>query len=359
MKDMIKNVVAELSKSPDFKRLIFVLGLLGLWLWSTKSNELVKIKTIFKKMMFWFDSIIYMILAKDNKGLGVKYQQVNTAPDPIHVKKNIGDTKVKRLIFIRHGESDWNSVFNKGKNIGMLFRLIYAVLTEWSMIFSLDSPFLDSPLNEEGIQQALELRKYLEEDHEGDSESQKEILAILRGEKGSSTIVSSTLRRAISTTTLAIWPRIQRTGEKIHLLSYAQEISRNVDTCSLSATNTVPDLPFSRVVPHCADINTSAFNTSLNLGNKGLKFYGKSRIESFNKWLFECNEDTIIVGGHSLWFKCFFNLYLPFESTHRSKSEKLTNSGVIAFNIHKANDQKSYMIDENSIETIYGGFTKK
>ena len=30
----------------------------------------------------------------------------------------------------------------------------------------------------------------------------------------------------------------------------------------------------------------------------------------------------MIVGGHSLWFKQFFNLYLPFDCAHRSKKEK-------------------------------------
>ena len=262
--------------------------------------------------------------------------------------QRLDKTTKKRIIFIRHGESDWNNVFNKGKNIGMIFRLLKAIITEWTMILRLDSPFLDSPLNEEGIEQALQLRKYIENESSGTTETEKELLNIIRGNVGSSIIVSSILRRAIATTTLAVWPRIERTGEKIHLLSHLQEISRNVDTCALSKPNTVADLPFSRVSPHCGgsdSCNASSFNTSLNHGSKALSVRGKSRIEDFNKWAMECSEDTIIVGGHSLWFKQFFNLYLPFDCKHRAKDEKLTNSGVVAFTLHKLKGEKAYYVD--------------
>ena len=117
------------------------------------------------------------------------------------------------------------------ENIGMLFRLLRAIILEWSMIFKLDSPFLDSPLNEEGIEQALELRKYIETDQEGLTEKQKNLINIVRGTEGTSIVVSSTLRRAIATTTLALWPRIKRRSEKISLLSYLQEISRPYANC--------------------------------------------------------------------------------------------------------------------------------
>jgi hypothetical protein len=135
-----------------------------------------------------------------------------------------------------------------------------------------------------------------------------------------------------------------------------------VDTCALSEKNTVADVPFSRVSPHCGGeeaCNASVFNTSLNLGTKSVSTKGKARIEDFNKWAMESEEDTIIVGGHSLWFKQFFNLYLPFDCAHRSKKEKLTNSGVVAFDLYKLNSEKAYYIDPESFQTVYGGFTTK
>ena len=131
------------------------------WLKCTRAGEMVMIKGLFSHISVWMESLLYMVLSKDTKGLGVKYQIPGSKADPAHVAKRLNETTKKRIIFLRHGESDWNSVFNKGKNIGMLFRLFKAIVTEWTMIFRLDSPFLDSPLNEEGIEQALELRKYV------------------------------------------------------------------------------------------------------------------------------------------------------------------------------------------------------
>ncbi len=352
--------ISFLLAQKDLVRLFLVCFMLFFWLWSTRDGELVGIKNVFRKMMFWFDSVLYMALSKDNKGIGAKYQIVGSDTDPVHVmKKGFEGCQRKRLIFIRHGESDWNSIFNKGKSPMLFVRLAMAMLRELLLCFELDSPFLDSPLNDEGIAQALELRKFIDEDHVGDSAEQKELLAVLRGEKGRSLVVSSTLRRAISTTSLAFWPRIQRTGEKIHLMSYAQEISRNVDTCALSEAQRVPNLPFSRITAHCASIGEGAYNASMNLGSKGLKLRGKDRLELFNKWLFDSVEEDIIVGGHSLWFQYFFKLYLPYDSKHRAKEEKMTNSGVIAFNIYKLKDSKSYCIDPESMQIVYGGFTKK
>lgn len=366
---MFEYLHAIVSNTPIWvQHLAILAGLCFVWLWCTKSDELVALKTIFSKWLLWMQCIFYMILSKDNKGIGAKYQTPESDPQLILDKhrKNEIETATKQIIFIRHGESDWNMVFNRGKNIGMLFRLAYALITEWSMAFSLDSPFLDSPLNSEGIEQALELRKYIEKNPEDPSPKRRELLSILRGDANASStsiVVSSILRRAIATTTLALWPRLNRNDEKMNLMTPCQEISRNVDTCSIAPANSVPDLPFSRIAPHCGGhdkCDTRLFNTSMNTGNKTLGNKGKDRIEEFNKWAFECEEDTIIVGGHSLWFKSYFNLYLPYSSTHKAKTDKITNSGVIAFTIHKsAGGGKDYFIDPESIETVYGGFTKK
>ena len=354
--------LGEYWRVPLFRHALTLVLLMYVWLWCTKDNEMVTVKGFFRHVSVWMDSLMYMILSKDSSKLGAKYQIPGSAADPAHVAKRLNETTKKRIFFIRHGESDWNYVFNRGKNIGMLFRLLRAIISEWSMIFKLDSPFLDSPLNEEGIEQALELRKYIETDQEGLTEKQKNLINIVRGTEGTSIVVSSTLRRAIATTTLALWPRIKRSSEKISLLSYLQEISRNVDTYAISAKNTVADIPFSRVSPHCdgdQSCNPGIFDTTLNLGPKSLSVKGKMRIEEFNKWAMESPEENIIVGGHSLWFKQFFNLYLPFDSTHRAKKDKMTNSGVVAFDLYKLKNEKAYYVDPDSVEVVYGGFTKR
>lgn len=67
-------------------------------------------------------------------------------------------------------------------------------------------------------------------------------LKILSGAEGKSIIVSSNLRRALETATIGFWGRLQRTGEKIHVLSDLQEMSKNVDTMSLSKPKSLPPL---------------------------------------------------------------------------------------------------------------------
>lgn len=110
--------------------------------------------------------------------------------------------------------------------------------------------FIDSPLNHDGFEQAKELSKFIVDSQEVKTTANvDEVIASLRGSSNSSVIVSSNLRRAISTTTVALWPRIARTGEKIVILSSLQEISRNIDTQALAAAKETPDL--SRVGECC------------------------------------------------------------------------------------------------------------
>jgi hypothetical protein len=52
--------------------------------------------------------------------------------------------------------------------------------------------------------------------------------------EGSSIVVSSQLRRAVSTVAVALKDRLQRSHEAILLHSSCQEISRNFDTLSIA-----------------------------------------------------------------------------------------------------------------------------
>ena len=188
----------------------------------------------------------------------------------------------------------------------------------------------------EGIEQALELRRFLESyPMQSCKDIVQESLEALRGENfTSSVIVSSTLRRSISTTVLSLWPRIEKSNEKVHLLSSLQEISRNVDTRTLSRANSVADLPFKRILPYCQSTSRSVkevFDTTENFGNKTRAFYGIKRLKSFAEWTSKRSETTIIAGGHSLWFKAFFQTYLPHNSHHEAKNKKIVNSGKLYF----------------------------
>jgi hypothetical protein len=343
----------------DVKFIVFML-LVYLWIISSKENENVLIKNIIKKAKIYFDSIVFMILSKDSKGIGAKK---NPDPDLIN---DLSNSK-KTVVFIRHGESDWNNVFNKGINFSFISRLIRAIIKEILLYASPDSVFIDSPLNFEGIEQAIELRKFINSKNFTEYDPIYNIINTLAGKEtnAKSVVVSSSLRRAVATTTLALWNRFEVSGEKLIILSSLQEISRNVDTFSLSAANSIADLPFSRVSPHCGGTEkfspVSVFNTEENYGNKTRSFYGIKRLQAFNDWVFKRNEDIIIVGGHSLWFKAYFDTYLPHASKHEARSRKMTNSGVVAFEVSTkklTNGVTMYRIDPTSVKVVYGGFMK-
>lgn len=348
-------------------RTIVVLVLLCyVWaMYGSQKDENLLFKVVVRKIEFYLDSISFMILSKDNKGVG---QKKNPDPEMILAKVQCGEVKKKRIIFIRHGESDWNNVFNKGFGLSFPVRLISAMFRELKLFTSADSVFLDSPLNFEGIDQALKLSEWLKTST-GHNDEVEKLIGVLSGKDRTtnSIIVSSSLRRAIATTTLALWPRIEATQEKIHILSSLQEISRNVDTYALAPSNSVPDLPFDRVAPHCGGDKFSpaeVYEASENRGNKTHSFYGAKRFKSFNDWAFSREEDLIIVGGHSLWFKYYFQTFLPHAEDHDAKKKKITNSGAVSFTIHAADGvhadgSTQYRVDPTTVLSIYGGFTSK
>mmetsp|Transcript_22560 Transcript_22560/g.37670 ORF Transcript_22560/g.37670 Transcript_22560/m.37670 type:complete len:352 (-) Transcript_22560:525-1580(-) len=346
--------------------LVLLAFLIYAWILCTKEDENVFVKRVLNKLQLFFNSVYFMVLSKDNKGIGPKKN-----PDPDLIKDKINTTK--RIVFIRHGESDWNNVFNKGINISFIFRLVKALYAECRMLSTDGSSFIDSPLNQEGIEQAVELSKWLKNESDGikDSDPNYHEIMSLAGKisDGSSIIVSSCLRRSIATTTLALWPRLAKTGEKVHILSSLQEISRNVDTYAISTPHTVADLPFDRLTPHCQGKDGTPFDplqvyeASQNFGTKRLDFYGIKRLRAFGDWAMQQSEDLIIVGGHSLWFKCFFQTFLPHGVDHDAKKKKITNSGAVAFTLQVAKNEQDgtsqYRIDPASLRTVYGGYTAK
>ena len=343
--------------------LVLIAILVYLWILASKDDENVLIKKVLKKIEIFFNAMVFMVISTDSKGVGVKKN-----PDPDQLLNKERTTKT--IVFIRHGESDWNNVFNKGINFKFIINLIKTTFEEIKMFASLNSAFIDSPLNYEGIEQALELSRYIESESEKVSKSDVSyrIILALAGKltDGSSIIVSSCLRRAIATTTLGLWPRISKTNDKIHLLSSLQEISRNIDTYALSPSNSIADLPFQRIIPHCGGENnfniSKIYETTQNFGNKRRDFYGIKRLRAFGEWAMSQNEEIIIVGGHSLWFKYFFQTYLPHSCEHDAKNKKITNSGVVSFTLESSKIEDGSMqfrIDPNSIQTIYGGFTTK
>ena len=104
------------------------------------------------------------------------------------------------------------------------------------------------------------------------------------------------------------------------------------------------------------------FDGTANGGNKPLSSPGFKRLHEFAKWAADRPEGTIIVGGHSLWFRSFFQLFLPPEVEHQSKKKKIVNCGVVGLTLQVLRDYHGdvhYRIDPNSIAVVYGGFATK
>ena len=103
-------------------------------------------RLMLRKGMFTLYGAIYLLLSKDKIGKS----QLARAPDADEIASRI-DSEV-RVIFIRHGESMWNLVFNRGFGPSFLVRLVKAVLYELYLIPFDDSCFLDSPLSDLGLE---------------------------------------------------------------------------------------------------------------------------------------------------------------------------------------------------------------
>lgn len=299
----------------------------------------------------------------------------------------------KTIIFVRHGESTWNDTFNKGKHrsalvfaLGFVPGLIKACLFEVYLVLSgkVDSWFYDSPLSTLGQSQIKELWTFLKKsDKQVDSTDEtNKFIQILQGESSTnpsvpqSKLVSSSLRRALSTMAGGFRDRLERNpAESILVLPSLQEISRNPDTLSITPAYTkVTASWLDQEETKRATLGDddgacdyqSIFNKQVDMsfhsGNKPIDTNGLKRMNEFCHVTFSSvvPEDYLIVGGHSIWFRSFFKTFLRYDSTHMAKKKKIVNAGCIAFTLMKTvteDGTEKFMIDEDSIRVIYGGFS--
>jgi len=357
------------------------------------------------KLILTFNTFRYLLLSKDKKWK--KSQEDPSSFFPKDGDKNDDQEVVvvqkKTVMFLRHGESTWNDTFNKGDRktssflIGFVPGLIRSIATEWYFLIrgkSDESWFFDSPLSEKGISQAEGVAKFLRDtDPKYATPREAKFLRLIKGEETETTgtgesgsgsgrcvLVSSNLRRAISTCAIGMKDRLDRKlrGDKIVVLQELQEASINPDAQSITP-------PFEQLVTSFMDsegvksIYASQTDTSLNKGNKELTSNGSVRMQAFCNMLFDTNDDEkkakddeenaknllanadhILCTGHSYWFRAFFQTYLPSNFQHVSKTKKLVNGGLVGFTLcHtrvKSTGEDKYMIDPTSLTVLYAGF---
>lgn len=383
----------------------------GLWLAANIARPLIVAtflcmltnpKAAQQKLKLIVNTFRYLILSKDKK-----WKKPKEDPASFFSKDGDGEFIVlsrKTIVFLRHGESTWNDTFNKGDRkmssfvLGFIPGIFQSLVTEWYFLvrgMADESWFFDSPLSTKGIQQAEGVAKFLREtDSKYATPREAKFLRLVKGEEadkndagesgsGKCVLVSSNLRRAISTCAIAMKDRLDRRipGDKMFILQELQEASINPDAQSITP-------PFEKLVTSFMDseavkrIYTNQTDTSLNKGNKDIKSNGLKRMGAFCDLLFTTDSDEstkkdgsddsnnastilgnanhIMCTGHSYWFRAFFQTYLPRDFQHVCKTKKLVNGGLVGFTLcHtkvKATGEDKYMIDPASLTVLYAGF---
>ena len=134
------------------------------------------------------------------------------------------------------------------------------------------------------------------------------------------------------------------------MYSCLQEAARNVDTLALTPASEIPvvDAP-----------NGHLLDGTYNFGGKRWHERAIKRMTIFLRFAFAREEDRVIVVGHSLYFKKFFNHFLDADVKSGrgalARSKKLSNCGVVRFKIQNGGTLVStYRIVPESIELLHG-----
>jgi broad specificity phosphatase PhoE len=227
--------------------------------------------------------------------------------------------ETREVYFVRHGESEWN-VLQKSevhKKLASVFRDIQTNLKG-------DSSILDAPLSSRGVSQCKALRQVMES---------------LLKEKDAAYVVSN-LRRAIQTAIFgfAVDQRV------FHVHSALQESTDKPDGVSFW----VPDNTETSIVSAEAENIEVYLDLTHNYGNKSLAKVNE-RLKTFAEYVFDVDKRTLVVVGHSNFFRRFFERY----SSGLSRT-KMKNTEVVRFEFAKQKDS-SLCIVPGSVEVVYPG----
>jgi broad specificity phosphatase PhoE len=340
----------------------------------------------FQKIRMFVLSVQYLLFCNDKK-----WAEPKEDPDSFFVAAAGTDTSKKTIerktvIFLRHGESSWNDTFNKGDRTTVSFiinfipNLFKAIAIEWFFLITgeaNESWFFDSPLSDKGIQQSLSVQQFLRTNPSFATPKEQKLLRLLVGDKSvPAQLVSSNLRRAVSTMLIGFSDRLQQNypNDNVLVLGELQEISFNPDALSIAAPHQSFLPPYSDPKSIHAFYQSNRVDTKVNMGNKRLPGNGLERMQSFCQTVFETiDKPNVIAAGHSLWFKAFFQTYLPHSCDHVSKKKKLVNGAMCGFVLERvliseeggingsstANGkakQWAYRIDPTSLVVLQGGF---
>ncbi|POM70958.1 Hypothetical protein PHPALM_12543 [Phytophthora palmivora] len=314
------------------------------------------------KLQLFCVALLHLLFSSDQHWLTMASPSHSTATDAestvLLVSSSAVDpdtvvTKHKRVLFVRHAESEWNVVFNRGLNLRALVSLLRAMVREWLLLPTGDSVFLDSPLSRRGRFQAQSLQDHVHPSHQTEESA---LLRYLSCSLPDSVVVASNLRRTIDTARIASASRLEMPGEKIHVLSCLQEIGRNFDTLAISQPHTIQPHQVLVQAPRGEKCHDELFNVTESHGNKAVLGSGRDRLRTFAQWVFKQQKDVVVVYGHSLWFRAFVREFFPRDVHHEAKSTKMSNCGVVTFvleeNSRGGGEASQYSIQPESYQCL-------
>jgi hypothetical protein len=318
-----------------------------------------------RKMMLFWTTILYLSFCNDKK-----WKIPKDDPEKVFRRNEGASIESKTIVLVRHGESAWNDTFNKGNRskgsfiINFIPNLIRSVAYEWYFFITgqdNESWFYDSPLSDKGKLQAEGVLGFLAESLEFKTPREAELIRYMLGDSKSQ-MVSSNLRRSISTMAIGFQDRLRKRGDSILILPELQEISRNPDALSITPPKGKVLLAWTDP-SYLQSIYDKQIDTSFHTGNKPVTTNGLKRLQAFCDLVFDdeviSKDAAVVVSGHSLWFRSFFRTYLPRMTEHVSKKRKLVNGGCVGLSLQRIQTDDGsycYMIDPRSITVLYGGF---
>jgi len=321
---------------------------------------------LFKVHWFVLGSM-HTIFSKDKN---IPKSHKGRADKLIKNRDSIKSLQKKTIIFIRHGESTWNEVFNREFGVGIIFRILWGLIQEIFYFPTRNSFYIDAPLSHEGESQVDLLKEWLNEpDKDDDSAHVKNVKDIFLGRSENyykdTVLFASNLRRSIETASLTFKDRLlnEKNREKLFICSYLQEAARNIDTVSLSDKGKVPHLSIlNKQLWEMYKEKDDFIDPKLNFGNKLVLGNVVDRMNFFCELLFfgehADKKVFVLAGGHSHWVRHFFQNYLPVESKFIGKTQKVQNCGVVKFDVLRGeiDGEVYFSIDPDNIETIYLGY---
>lgn len=293
-------------------------------------------------------------------------------------------SRLVTVYFVRHGESTWNE-YTK---------------TDFTEQFAKLTPRLtDAHLSRAGIESVTQLSEKLF--HADCSFDENEDFCFLAGnpESGNDRRViyaTSNLRRAVLTTLILFKDRLkgtkgaQDTGRRlindIHILSSLQEFATNIDSEPVTPLGEIPYLTYAlngdNICPFEVDAMKALFSVQCNKENVNVRDEPAVPILSeFCRWVHYMSENgvpgeenglasaiykgatDIVIVGHSIWFRKFYNLFTdkiqtdPIAQRITSSILKISNQAIVKFRLnleHTHDGEMSCRVEPRTTKMVNG-----